>query len=52
MIMIASGERSTSCFATSPTIFWFVVSRSSRDIPGLRGMPDVITQMSEPALSS
>jgi len=29
-----------------------VLTRSSRDIPGLRGTPDVITQIAEPAVSS
>ena len=36
---------------TAPTIFSFVVTRSSRLIPGLRGSPAVITTTSEPALS-
>ncbi len=52
VIMIVRGERSTRLRATSPTIFWFVCRRSSRDMPGLRAMPDVITQMSDSAVSS
>ena len=52
VIMIVRGECSTRLRATSPTIFWFVVSRSSRDMPGLRAIPDVITQMSDSAVSS
>ena len=37
---------------TEPTIFSFVVTRSSRLIPGERGSPAVITTTSEPAVSS
>ena len=51
-IRIVSGERSTRFRVTSPTIFWFVVSRSSRLMPGLRAMPDVMMQISDPAVSS
>ena len=52
-IRIASGD----CFArprgrTEPTIFSFVVTRSSRLMPGLRGSPAVMTTTSEPAVSS
>jgi hypothetical protein len=32
--MIASGDCATACSVTEPTIFSFVVTRSSRDIPG------------------
>ena len=37
---------------TAPTIFSFVVTRSSRLMPGFRGTPAVITTTSEPAVSS
>ena len=37
---------------TSATISSFVVTRSSRLMPGLRGSPAVITTTSEPAVSS
>ena len=49
---IASGEASTAAFVTEPTIAWFVVTRSSRLMPGERGFPDVTTTTSEPAVSS
>ena len=49
---IASGDASTDFFVTSATMRWFVVSRSSRLIPGLRGTPEVMTMMSDPAVSS
>ena len=49
---IASGEAATACFVTAPTIAWFVVTRSSRLIPGERGLPEVMTTTSEPAVSS
>ena len=49
---IASGETATTCSVTDLTIFSFVVTRSSRDIPGERGSPAVITTTEEPALSS
>ena len=49
---IASGLASATCSVTEPTIFSFVVTRSSRLIPGWRGSPAVITTTSEPALSS
>jgi hypothetical protein len=52
MIRIASGEAATTCSVTDPTIFSFVVTRSSRLIPGDRGSPAVITTTSEPAVSS
>ena len=51
-IRIVCGECATRFLVTSPTIFWLVVSRSSRLMPGLRAMPEVITQMCEPAVSS
>ncbi len=47
-----SGDASTSRRVTSATILALVSSRSIRLIPGLRGTPAVITQMSEPAVSS
>ena len=52
MIRIASGEAAITCSVTEPTIFSFVVTRSSRLIPGERGRPAVITTTSEPAVSS
>ena len=45
---IASGECSTASRVTEPTIDSFVVTRSSRLIPGLRGSPAVTTTTSEP----
>ena len=51
-IRIASGEAAITCAVTEPTIFSFVVTRSSRLIPGERGTPAVITTTSEPAVSS
>ena len=47
-----SGDASTSRRVTSATILALVSSRSIRLMPGLRGTPAVITQMSEPAVSS
>ncbi len=52
MMMIASGDERFTCSATCLTIPAFVLSRSSRDIPGLRAIPAVITTMSDPAVSS
>jgi len=49
---VASGERSAASRVTEPTICSFVVTRSSRLIPGDRGLPAVITTTSEPAVSS
>ncbi len=46
------GECFTTSFVTAPTIASFVVTRSSRLIPGERGLPAVITTTSEPAVSS
>ena len=51
-IRIASGEAPTTFSVTSLTIFSFVVTRSSRLIPGLRGSPAVITTTVEPADSA
>jgi hypothetical protein len=51
-IRIASGDCATAASVTEPTIFSFVVTRSSRDIPGCRGRPAVITTTSEPAVGS
>ena len=52
MIRIASGDCAIACSVTEPTIFSFVVTRSSRLIPGERGSPAVTTTTSEPAASS
>ena len=49
---IASGEWRTTSFVTAVTIASFVVTRSSRLMPGARGLPAVITTTSEPAVSS
>ena len=46
------GECFTTSCVTEPTIASFVVTRSSRLIPGERGLPAVITTTSEPAVSS
>ena len=51
-INTASGDWATTCSVTEPTIFSFVVTRSSRLIPGDRGRPAVITTTSEDAVSS
>ncbi len=51
-ITIVSGERCTRLRVTSATIAWFVFSRSSRLMPGVRARPEVMTQMAEPAVSS
>ena len=50
--MIASRERLTTSRVTEPTIASFVVTRSSRLMPGERGLPAVITTTSEPSVSS
>ena len=50
--MIASGESLTALRVHSLTILLFVVSRSSRLIPGLRAMPAAITTTSDPAVSA
>ena len=49
---IESGEAATTFSVTSRTIFSFVVTRSSRLIPGPRGSPAVMTTTVEPAVSS
>ena len=46
------GERRTTSFVTEATIASFVVTRSSRLIPGERGWPAVITTTSEPLVSA
>src|SRR6185312_10442875 len=51
-ISTASGEAATTCSVTSLTIFSFVVTRSSRLMPGPRGRPAVITTTDEPAVPS
>ena len=51
-IRIVSGECSTRFLVTSATIAWFVRSRSSRLMPGVRARPDVMMQMLDPAVSS
>ncbi len=48
----AFGERRTASFVTAVTIASFVVTRSSRLIPGERGLPAVMTTTSEPSVSS
>ena len=50
--IVQSGLCATICSVTEPTIFSFVATRSSRDMPGERGSPAVITTTSEPAVSS
>jgi hypothetical protein len=52
MTRIAFGERRTASLVTPPTIASFVVTRSSRLIPGDRGFPAVMTTTSESAVSS
>ena len=49
---IALGLCAITFSVTSFTIFSFVETRSSRDIPGERGRPAVMTTTSEPADSS
>jgi hypothetical protein len=51
-IRIASGDAAVTFAVTSATIRSFVVTRSSRLIPGDRGRPAVITITEEPAVSS
>ena len=46
------GDRRTTSFVTEATIASFVVTRSSRLIPGDRGRPAVITTTSEPFVTS
>ncbi len=49
---IASGDWVVAAFTTEAMTFALVITRSSRDIPGLRATPLVTTTMSEPAVSS
>ena len=51
-MMIASGDTAAALLTTPPTIPALVAIRSSRLMPGFRGMPEVTTMMSEPALSA
>jgi len=51
-MMIASGDTAADALTTSPTIPALVAISSSRLMPGLRGMPEVTTMMSEPAVSA
>ena len=46
------GEYLTTSFVTAFIIPWFVVTKSSRLIPGLRAMPAVMTTISESAVSA
>ena len=48
----ASGDLLTASFVTVETIASFVATRSSRLMPGERGLPAVMTTTSEPAVSS
>ena len=48
----ASLDRRTASFVTAPTIVSLAVTRSSRLMPGERGLPAVITITSEPSVSS
>ncbi len=47
-----SGECVTTSRTTPDTIFALVITRSSRDIPGLRGTPLVMTTICDPAVSA
>ena len=49
---VALGECFTASFVTAATIASFVVTRSSRLIPGARGLPAVTTMTSEPLVSA
>ena len=49
---IAFGDRFTASFVTAVTIASFVETRSSRLMPGARGLPAVMTTTSESAVSS
>ena len=51
-IRMQSGDCSITWRTTPDTIFALVITRSSRDIPGLRGMPLVMTTIFEPVVSS
>ena len=48
----AFGEYLATSEVTEPTIFMLVNNKSSRLIPGLRGIPAVTTTKSESAVSS
>ena len=50
--MMQSGERFATSRVTPATISSFFQSRSSRDMPGLRGRPAVITTTSDPSVPS
>ena len=51
-IRIASGDTAAALFTTPPTMPALVAIRSSRLMPGLRGIPEVTTMMSDPAVSA
>src|SRR6187549_133576 len=51
-IRTMSGERETNSMTTDFTIFAFVANNSSRLMPGFLGMPDVITAIDDPAVST
>ena len=51
-MMIESGATRAISEDTDPTMRALVFSRSSRDIPGLRAMPAVTMNMSDPAADS
>ena len=51
-MMIASGELALIASLTWRTMPALVASRSSRDMPGFRAMPAVMTTTSEPAVSA
>jgi hypothetical protein len=48
----AGGDPATAARVTEPTMFSFVVTRSSRLMPGERGLPEVTTITSDPADAS
>lgn len=50
--IIALGECARMFSVTDFTMPAFTPMSSSRVIPGLRGMPDVITTMSEPSVAA
>ena len=52
IIKILFGDFEVVCSTTSETIFIFVSNKSSRLMPGFLAIPDVITIMSELAVSS
>ncbi len=52
MIRIDSGDCATTFCTTSDMILKLVCSRSSRLMPGLRGMPAVMITMSELAVAA